>query len=77
MPGKALIVAYKPERVFSDLPILPGAALDGIDADFWSGLGSRYRTALARQRDWGFADRTASSRIMRFDNRLGMMYIHP
>ena len=30
MPGRALIVAYKPARVFSELPIPPGAALDGF-----------------------------------------------
>ena len=70
-------MAIKRERGFSDLPILPSEVLDGIDADFWRGLEARCRTALARQRDWGFADRTAGCRIMRFDNRVGTMYIHP
>lgn len=70
-------MAIKSERVFSDLPILPGEVLDGIDADFWRGLGSRCWTALARQRDWGFADRTAGRRIARLDGRLHTMYIHP
>lgn len=32
MLGKSLSVAYKPARVFSELPIPPGAALDGFGA---------------------------------------------
>ena len=70
-------MVIKPERVFLELPIPPGAAWDGIDADFWRGLGSRCRTALAWQRDWGFADRTAGCRIARLDNCRRTMYIRP
>ena len=70
-------MAIKYARVFSDLPILPGVALDGIDADFWRGLEARYRRLWHGKRmAEHFTDRTAGWRIARLDGRLCTMYIH-
>ena len=44
-------VVHGKQAITRDIAIALSAVLDGIDADFWTGLETRYRRALATQKE--------------------------